>query len=99
MSKSYVLFSLALGGLVLAGCNKDEKPEPVPVPPATAPSTAPTTEPAVNVPATVPTTLPATGAAADGVKPSLASSEIKAATPGTVAKDAPTTNPITDANK
>jgi len=69
MFKSQVLFSLALGGLVLAGCNKDENPTPVAVPAATTTSTTmPTTD--IVVPAvTLPTSVPApVGAAIDGAE-------------------------------
>lgn len=94
MSKSHVLFSLALGGLVLAGCSKDETPTPSPTQtPTTVPST-PTPTPAPPAPSTSgsgsdSTTKPASApsAAADGVKPGNAAA-------------APTTSPaLTDANK
>jgi PBP1b-binding outer membrane lipoprotein LpoB len=67
MFKSHMLFSIALGGLVLAGCNKDENPAPVAVPPATAPTTVPATLP--SLPSLPPVTLPATlpGAASDAI--------------------------------
>jgi hypothetical protein len=68
MSKSYVLFSLALGGLALAGCSKEPEPTPVPVPPATTQSTTvPTTD--IVIPTTTLTVpvvpVPATGPVGD----------------------------------
>ena len=95
MSKSYVLFSLALGGLVVAGCNKEETPAPAPASPATAPSASPATEPA-----SAPTTGPTTSAALDSANAVVAGAERKAEDGVAAAlKSAPTTSPITDANK
>jgi hypothetical protein len=66
MYKSHVLFSIALGGLVLAGCNKDENPTPQTVP-ASMPSSMPTTD-ATTMPATMPTTTTAPAAAAPAIE-------------------------------
>ena len=87
MSKSFLLFSLALGGLVIAGCNKDENPAPVTPPAATAPS--------------APSTAAATQAASDAInKATTAATDAKdkaAAAVGDIIKSAPTTAPAVPA--
>jgi hypothetical protein len=101
MLKSHVLFSLALGGLVLVGCSKEETPVPVTTPaagPTSAPSTPTTGE---ATPASGPATEPtSTHAAADIVNPAVVGLEKKGSEPlAIIEKNVPTTNPITDANK